>query len=150
MILKIVSKSSEKKDNVTLRALYAKPRIPEYWLVDARSEPSRFEIPHYANEDYQSNPSDEGWTKSNVFGCSFQLVRETDPLGHPQFVAKVKATKQVFGSFAYLLSPLKIGLVFLLFIANGEFLVQQSLLFTGLSPVSSRSLTRLRRSFPFF
>jgi hypothetical protein len=29
-------------------------------------------------------------TKSEVFARQFQLVRETDPLGHPLFVVNVK------------------------------------------------------------
>lgn len=91
MILEIVSSSSVKKDTVTLPSLYARAKIPEYWLVDARSEPSSFQIFQLVNDHYQSIPHEVGWLKSSVFGCSFQLVREIDPLGQPQFVVKVKA-----------------------------------------------------------
>ncbi len=91
MVLEIVSQTSQKKDTVTLRELYARARIPEYWLVDARSEPCRFEILELTNGEYQSVPSENGWIRSKVFGMFFQLVREIDPLGQPLFVVKVKS-----------------------------------------------------------
>src|SRR5262245_20310262 len=42
MVLEVVSKGSVTKDVKTLRELYWKAGIPEYWLVDARSETPQF------------------------------------------------------------------------------------------------------------
>src|SRR5207244_3011794 len=36
MVLEVISKSSVKKDTVTLRELYHEAGIAEYWLVDSR------------------------------------------------------------------------------------------------------------------
>jgi Uma2 family endonuclease len=44
MILEVVSDSSEKKDNQTLREAYWEAGIPEYWLVDARGEEIELDI----------------------------------------------------------------------------------------------------------
>jgi Uma2 family endonuclease len=89
MILEIVSEYSEPKDTQKLRALYEKTRIPEYWLVDARNN-INFEMLRLTNNSYQSVVPDQGWLKSDVFGCSFQLARGLDPLGKPQFFVNVK------------------------------------------------------------
>jgi len=91
MVLEIVSSSSVKKDTATLRELYARAQIPEYWLVDARNDPPKFAILRLAGDAYQEVLQDDGWLRSEVFGCSFQLVRETDPLGQPQFFVRVRA-----------------------------------------------------------
>lgn len=90
MILEIVSQYSETKDTVKLRALYETARIPEYWLVDARKESPKFGILQLTDGSYQPIVAGQGWVKSAVFGCSFQLIRETDPLGQPLFFVKVK------------------------------------------------------------
>src|SRR5262249_32704426 len=90
MVLEIVSKYSERKDTEILRELYWKAGITEYWLVDVRGEQHRFEILRYGPNGYTSTPAEEGWLRSDVFGHSFQLVRQTDPLGHPLFVVNVK------------------------------------------------------------
>src|SRR5262249_30799052 len=44
MVLEIISKSSEKKDDVVLRQAYWEAGVAEYWIVDVRKEPIRFEI----------------------------------------------------------------------------------------------------------
>src|SRR5437868_15466608 len=44
MVLEVVSKWSEEKDTVDLFDLYWRAGIPEYWLVDARSDRVRFDI----------------------------------------------------------------------------------------------------------
>ena len=44
MVLEVVSPSSVEKDIVILRQAYWEAGIPEYWLVDARAEPLKFDI----------------------------------------------------------------------------------------------------------
>ncbi|MBI2805754.1 MAG: Uma2 family endonuclease [Planctomycetes bacterium] len=90
MVLEIVSNGSVKKDTITLRELYAKAQIPEYWLVDVRTDVIRFDILRLNGDTYQAVVGDDGWIRSDVFDCSFQLVREIDPMGQPQFFVKVK------------------------------------------------------------
>lgn len=90
MVLEIISHYSESKDTVRLRALYEKAHIPEYWLVDARKEAAQFTILQLTADGYQSVTPEQEWVRSNILDCSFQLARETDPLGEPLFLVKVK------------------------------------------------------------
>ena len=89
MVLEVVSASSEEKDTVTLRDLYHRAGIPEYWLVDARTEP-RFEILRRTARGYTSIRKSKGWLKSPIFGKSFRLTRDTDELGNPEFTLMVR------------------------------------------------------------
>ncbi|MFO0928224.1 MAG: Uma2 family endonuclease [Gemmataceae bacterium] len=44
MVLEVVSRSSVDKDTVLLRDAYARAGVREYWLVDARVTPLRFDL----------------------------------------------------------------------------------------------------------
>jgi hypothetical protein len=90
MVLEIVSTSSVKKDNVTLRELYWQARIPEYWLVDARRGELRFDILRHAARGYKAARKADGWVKSKVFDRSFRLTRFTDRRGLPDFTLDVR------------------------------------------------------------
>lgn len=89
-VLEIVSDSSEVKDLVRLRELYWKAQIPEYWIVDARADPVRFDILRHTIEAYEPTPMQEGWVRSAVLGHSFRIERSDDPLGLPHYVIQVK------------------------------------------------------------
>ena len=80
MVLEIVSDSSVTKDLQTLRDLYWKAGIPEYWLVDVRGEEVVFEIYRHTAKSYSAGRKQDGWVKSSVFGKSFRLVRRQDEL----------------------------------------------------------------------
>jgi len=81
LVVEIVSDSSEDKDLHRLRAAYARARIPEYWLVDARTERLRFEILRLAGRAFRASSSAGGWQKSGVFGLSFRLGRSRNRVG---------------------------------------------------------------------
>jgi len=89
MVLEVVSKGSVTKDVKTLRELYWKAEIPEYWLVDARSETPRFEILRHTACGYEAVESVDGWLASRIFERRFRIVRDTNPLGKPRFVVEV-------------------------------------------------------------
>lgn len=91
VVLEIVSNGSLTKDLVQLRDLYWKAQIPEYWLVDARSETIHFDILRHAADGYRATDSVDGWLRSESLGRSLRLERTTDPLGLPQFVVKVQS-----------------------------------------------------------
>ena len=92
MVLEVVSTSSVEKDDETLRELYARARIPEYWLIDARGEELRFEILRLTARGYTlPRRQAGGWMRSNVFGRSFRLTQQTDRRGNPQFTLEVRA-----------------------------------------------------------
>jgi len=90
MVLEVLSKSSEKKDDVLLREAYWEAGIREYWLVDARKPPLRFEILNHTQRGYTTRRKKDGWSKSAVFGKSFRLNQTTNALGHPEFSLQVR------------------------------------------------------------
>ena len=86
MVLEVVSKWSEEKDTVDLFDLYWRAGIPEYWLVDARSDRVRFDIYRRGARGYAVNRRQaDGWVKSAVFGRAFRLVRGRDRAGNPKY-----------------------------------------------------------------
>ncbi len=85
MVLEVVSSSSVRKDTIELRDLYWQAGIPEYWLVDARHEPVRFDILKHGANRYVPTRKIGGWLKSSVFERSFRLTAKNDQLGNPEF-----------------------------------------------------------------
>jgi Uma2 family endonuclease len=90
MVLEVVSRSSVQKDTVTLRQAYWEAGIREYWLVDVRREPLRFDILRHTARGYHATPRRDDWLKSAVFGKSFRLTQEPNGLGHPEFTLAVR------------------------------------------------------------
>jgi Uma2 family endonuclease len=90
VVIEVVSDSSVKKDTELLRELYALAKIPEYWLIDARTEPVRFELLRWVGGFYRAVRRKDGWYRSPVFQRAFALQTETDSRGHPQFTLVVR------------------------------------------------------------
>jgi Uma2 family endonuclease len=85
MVLEIVSRTSVRKDTVRLRELYYRAGILEYWLVDARGDEVLFDVLTRGAKGYEAAAPRAGWRHSPVFGQEFKIVRQVDPVGHPQF-----------------------------------------------------------------
>lgn len=92
MVLEVLSRSSVTKDTRILRELYWKAEVPEYWLVDARGEQPQFDILRRTAKGYRRTENKDGWVRSGVFDRSFRLLRQTDPLGRPQYAVEVRDT----------------------------------------------------------
>jgi len=90
MVLEVVSASSVHKDTVVLRQAYWQAGIREYWLVDARQEPIRFDIFRRTARSYTATRKRDGWLKSAVFGKSFQLSQRLNAVGHPEYTLAVR------------------------------------------------------------
>jgi Uma2 family endonuclease len=90
MVLEIVSPFSVKKDTEVLRALYGRAGVPEYWLVDARREPVRFDLLRHTPRGYSSARPRAGWVRSAVFGKSFRLTARPDRLGNTAYTLEVR------------------------------------------------------------
>lgn len=90
MTLEIVSRSSWKKDTEILMRAYWEAGVREYWLVDARESPPRFDIYQMGRNGYVATRKSGGWLKSNVFGKSFRLRETKNALGHPEYQLDVK------------------------------------------------------------
>lgn len=76
IVLEVISKSSVKKDTVTLRELYHEAGIAEYWLVDSRAKEPALQVLRWTEAGYVAVRPQAGWGKSNVLGGRFRLVIE--------------------------------------------------------------------------
>jgi len=85
MVLEVVSDSSVEKDMVHLPVLYFRAGVPEFWRVDARGEELLFEILRREATAYAPANEADGWWRSAVFGRSFRLTQQANPLGQPSF-----------------------------------------------------------------
>lgn len=90
MVLEIVSAGSVHKDTVVLKKGYWEAGIREYWLVDARQEPIRFDIFRRSAQGYLATRKRGGWLASAVFGKLFQLGQRRNAVGHPEFTLAVR------------------------------------------------------------
>jgi Uma2 family endonuclease len=86
MVLEVVSDYSVQKDTMDLPKLYYNAGVTEYWLVDARKSPVRFDLFKRGAKKYTATRRQSGgWLRSEVLGRSFRLTTQTDPLGDPQY-----------------------------------------------------------------
>lgn len=90
MVLEMVSRSSVEKDTVVLREAYATAGVREYWLVDARPDPLRFDILRLGRAGYIAARKKGGWARSDVFGASFRLTRQAGEAGDPEYRLEVR------------------------------------------------------------
>ena len=90
MVLEVVSRRSATKDTQILFEGYWKAGIPEYWLVDARRSPARFDVYRHTADGYVATRRRDGWLKSAVFGKQFRFVESKDRFGDPAYTLEVK------------------------------------------------------------
>jgi Uma2 family endonuclease len=91
LVVENVSTSSVTKDYRVLRRLYWKAGVREYWIIDARKGPLRFEILRRASRGFVATREMAGWLRSTVLDCSFRLTVELDPLQVPTYTLHVAA-----------------------------------------------------------
>ena len=90
MVLEVVSRSSVKKDNIVLREAYYLAGIREYWLVDARKSPLKFDILRAGRSGFVAVRKHADWIRSDVFAASFRLTQEPIEDGHPVFTLETR------------------------------------------------------------
>ena len=90
MVLEVVSRSSVGKDTDVLRKAYWEAGVREYWLVDARKGPLKFDILRHTERGYVAARKQDGWVKSAVFGKSFRLTQGLNALRHPEYTLAVR------------------------------------------------------------
>lgn len=90
MVLEVVSDGSIEKDLEILREDYFTAGVQEYWLVDARSSPPKFDILRRNSKAFVTTKKVSGWVKSSVFGRSFRLTEGKDRSGDPKFTLESK------------------------------------------------------------
>ena len=82
LIIEVVSDTSVDEDTAWCMSKYSDAGIPEYWVIDARSEPIRFAIHRWTSKGYAAVRRFEGWSKSSVLDYSFRFVPGESQLGH--------------------------------------------------------------------
>jgi Uma2 family endonuclease len=90
MVLEVVSTGSVEKDNQILFDAYWRAGIAEYWLVDVRKQPLRFEIYRHTSKGYSSTRKQMSWIKSGVFGKSFKLTQQLGPNRYAEYSLRVR------------------------------------------------------------
>ena len=85
MVLEVVSSSTVETDNKVLREDYFLAGIREYWLVDARKPPLKFEILRRGRSGFVAGRKRGEWTRSEVFGHAFRLIQSVHQDGHPDY-----------------------------------------------------------------
>lgn len=94
MVLEVVSDSSVEKDTDLLRRAYAEAGIREYWLVDARQQPPRFDLLRLgARGSYVVTRKRSGWVRSEVFDRWVCLTQEQGQDGFPLFTLNMQSQR---------------------------------------------------------
>lgn len=90
LVVEVVGPSSVDKDYEHLLTAYFDAGIREYWLVDARKGGEvEFTIHRRSAKGFVPVRRAKGWSKSDVFGRSFRLVRH-EPFGLENFALESK------------------------------------------------------------
>jgi Uma2 family endonuclease len=90
MVLEILSQSSEEKDTVLLKAAYWEAGVREYWLMDARQDPPRFDVFRRGARSFTATRKQDGWVKSAVFRKSFRLRVQMDAADRPDYTLEMR------------------------------------------------------------
>jgi Uma2 family endonuclease len=90
VVIEVVSPSSEDKDTEWLQKAYWEAGIPEYWLIDARTPPLRFDIYKHTARGYSQSRKSGSWLKSSVWGKSFRMTAKVNGMGHPDYTLEVR------------------------------------------------------------
>jgi Uma2 family endonuclease len=93
MVLEVVSDGSVDKDMVVLRQAYAEAGIREYWLVDARKEPLRFDVLRLGERGYTASRKRSGWVRSEVFDHWFRLTQQAGSDAFASFTLDAQAQR---------------------------------------------------------
>ena len=92
LVAEVVSRSSVRKDTVTLMNLYYRAGISEYWLVDARKSDIDFRIFTRGQTEFVPVAADtDGFIKSSVLNHRFRLVRTRNPVNCWQYSLEFRA-----------------------------------------------------------
>ena len=90
MVLEVVSDGSIEKDLEILREDYFTAGVQEYWLVDARSSPPKFDVLRRNSKGFVMTKKVAGWVKSSVLARSFRLTEGKDRSGNPEYRLETK------------------------------------------------------------
>ncbi len=90
LVVEIISDTSLDKDYDWQMQAYHDAGVREYWVIDARGESLDFDIYKSGAKGFTAVRQTGGWLKSPVLGKSFRFDVSKDPIGHPNYVLRVK------------------------------------------------------------
>jgi Uma2 family endonuclease len=90
LVLEVVSRSSVRKDTLTMPEACFAAGVREYWLVDARSGEIDFRIMRRGARGYRAVPDKGGWKRSSVLGRDFRLVSRPARHGLTRYELQVR------------------------------------------------------------
>jgi Uma2 family endonuclease len=90
LVIEVVSDSSEEKDYEWQMSAYWEADVQEYWVIDARTTPIRFDVYRSGPKGFVITRKAGGWAKSTVLGKTFRLDMVPDPLGNPDYALRVR------------------------------------------------------------
>jgi Uma2 family endonuclease len=90
LVIEVVSDSSVDKDTEWQPRAYWEAGIREYWLIDARKGPLKFDIFRHTAKGFVTTRKQGGWVKSAVLGHTFRLTQSADPRGRPECTLEVR------------------------------------------------------------
>ena len=90
LVLEVVSRSSVRKDTLTMPEACFAAGVREYWLVDARSGDIDFRILRRGARGYRAAPDKAGWKRSAVLGREFRLVSRPARHGLTRYELQVR------------------------------------------------------------
>jgi len=79
IIVEVISPTSVKKDEKTLREKYWEAGVQEYWLADSRKVPSLSILKRTARGFVTVKANAQGWLRSEVLGALCRLVSKPGP-----------------------------------------------------------------------
>lgn len=85
LVVEVVSDSSEQKDGIELPELYYDEGVLEYWRVDARCQPLKFDVFWRGENGFELAAPSDNWRHSLVFNQWFMLCQSEDEMGKPYF-----------------------------------------------------------------
>ena len=82
LVVEVVSPPSVDKDTQVLAAKYFQAGIPEYWIVDALTDPPTLRVLVRGEEGYvEAAAGEDGWQRSGVLGRDVRMVVREQPHG---------------------------------------------------------------------
>jgi Uma2 family endonuclease len=91
LVVEIISPHTADKGTEWLMSAYHNAGIPEYWLIDARTDDDlRFDIYKRGTRGYTASRKSDGWVKSVVLSKQFRLTRSEGKSGYVRFTLEAR------------------------------------------------------------
>jgi Uma2 family endonuclease len=90
IIVEVISPTSVKKDDKTLKEKYYQAGVKEYWLADSRKVPSLVIMKRGSRGFVAVKANAQGWMRSEVLGATCRMKTSPGPVATTQVVVEMK------------------------------------------------------------